>query len=95
MLKGIWKNRKFGTDQLIGDTLSSYGNMCELRYRELRYLVVTIFNEEPCLTFKSIFHKALNLVKFDCEITNPPLYRFLKHLGRNILYLNNPSISND
>jgi len=23
-----------------GDTFSSYGNICELRYRELRYLVL-------------------------------------------------------
>ena len=28
-----------------------------------------IFNEEVYLTFKSILHKALNLSKFDCEIT--------------------------
>jgi len=32
-------------------------------------LVLTIFNEGAYLTFKSIFHKALNLFKFDCEIT--------------------------
>ena len=31
-------------------------------------LVLTIFNEEAYLTFKSIFHKALNLFWFDCEI---------------------------
>ena len=31
--------------------------------------VLTIFNERAYLTFKSIFHKALNLYKFDCEIT--------------------------
>jgi len=31
MLEGIWKNRKFGSDQLIGDTFPSYGNTCELR----------------------------------------------------------------
>jgi len=30
---------------------------------------LTIFNEEAYLTFKSIFHKALNFFKFDCEIT--------------------------
>jgi len=32
-------------------------------------LVLTILNEVAYLTFKSIFHKALNLFKFDCEIT--------------------------
>ena len=30
---------------------------------------LTIFNEGAYLTFKSIFHKALNLFQFDCEIT--------------------------
>ena len=33
------------------------------------FLVLTIFNEGAYLTFKSIFHKALNLFQFDCEIT--------------------------
>ena len=33
------------------------------------YLVLTIFNEGAYLTFKSIFHKAINLFKFDCEFT--------------------------
>jgi len=28
---------------------------------------LTIFNEGAYLTFKSIFHKAFNLLKFDCE----------------------------
>jgi len=28
-----------------------------------------IFHEGSYLTFKSIFHKALNLFKFDCEFT--------------------------
>ena len=32
-------------------------------------LVLTIFNEVAYLTFKSIFHKALNLFKFDYDIT--------------------------
>jgi len=32
-------------------------------------LVLTIFNEGAYLTFKSIFHKALNLFKLNCEIT--------------------------
>ena len=32
-------------------------------------LVLTIFNEGAYLIFKSIFHKVLNLVQFDCEIT--------------------------
>ena len=32
-------------------------------------LVSTIFNEGDYLTFKSIFHKALNWFEFDCEIT--------------------------
>ena len=27
-----------------------------------------IFNEGAYLTFKSFFHKALNLFQFDCEI---------------------------
>jgi len=31
-------------------------------------LVLTIFNEGAYLTFKSIFHKALKLLLFDCEI---------------------------
>ena len=31
-------------------------------------LVLTIFNEVANLTFKSIFHKALNLFWFDCKI---------------------------
>ena len=31
-------------------------------------LVLTIFNEGAYLTFKSIFHKALNLFQCDCEI---------------------------
>jgi len=34
------KNKRFGSDQLIGDTFPSYGNIFELRYRELRYLVL-------------------------------------------------------
>ena len=38
MLKGIWNNRKFGSDQLIGDTFPTYDNICGLRYRELRSL---------------------------------------------------------
>jgi len=29
MLKGIWKT---GSDRLMGDTSSSYVNICELRY---------------------------------------------------------------
>ena len=33
------------------------------------FLVLKIFNAGACLTFKSIFHKALNLFQFDCEIT--------------------------
>jgi len=34
------------------------------------YLVLAIFNEgEAYLTFTSIFHKALTLLLFDCEIT--------------------------
>jgi len=32
-------------------------------------LVLTIFNQGAYLSFKSIFHKALNLFYFDCEIT--------------------------
>jgi len=40
MLKGIWKYRKCESDQFIGDTFPSVGNICELRYRELRYLVL-------------------------------------------------------
>ena len=32
-------------------------------------LLLTIFNEGAYLTFKSIFHKALNLSYTDCEIT--------------------------
>ena len=32
------------------------------------FLVLTIFNEGAYLTFKSIFHKALNLFQFDCEL---------------------------
>ena len=32
-------------------------------------LVLTLFNEVAYFAFKSIFHKALNLFKFDCEIT--------------------------
>jgi len=31
--------------------------------------VLMIFNEGAYLTFKSIFHKALNLFKFYCDIT--------------------------
>ena len=45
-MEGIWKNRKFGSDQLIGDTFPSYGNICELRYRELRYLVLWYNDDE-------------------------------------------------
>ena len=33
------------------------------------FLVLTIFNQGAYLSFKSIFHKALNLFYFDCEIT--------------------------
>ena len=33
------------------------------------FLVLTIFNEGTYLTFKSIFHKALDLFYFDCDIT--------------------------
>jgi len=32
-------------------------------------LVLTIFSEGAYFTLESIFHKALNLFKFDCEIT--------------------------
>ena len=32
-------------------------------------LVLTIFNERAYLTFESIFHKALYVFQFDCEIT--------------------------
>ena len=32
-------------------------------------LILTIFNEGAYMTFKSIFHKALNLFYFDCDIT--------------------------
>ena len=32
-------------------------------------LVLTILNEGAYLTIKSTFQKALNLFKFDCEIT--------------------------
>ena len=35
----------------------------------LNILVLMIFNEGAYLTFKSIFHNALNLFVFDCEIT--------------------------
>ena len=31
--------------------------------------VLMILNKGAYLTFMSIFHKALNLFKFDCEIT--------------------------
>ena len=34
-----------------------------------RYLVLSIFNEVTYLKQMSIFHKALNLIKFDFEIT--------------------------
>ena len=46
MLKGILKIRKFGSEQLIGDTFPSYCNIGELRYRELRYLFydITLIN---------------------------------------------------
>jgi len=40
MLKGIWKNRKLGCYRLMGDTIPSYVNIYELRYGELRYLVL-------------------------------------------------------
>ena len=33
------------------------------------YLVLTILAEAAYLTFESIVHKALNVFKFDCEIT--------------------------
>ena len=33
------------------------------------HIVLTIFNERSYFIFKSIFHKALNLFQFDCEIT--------------------------
>ena len=49
-----------------GEVLSTFpGILCNI----VLVLVLTIFNERAYLTFKSIFHKALNLVKFDCEIT--------------------------
>ena len=32
-------------------------------------LVLTIFSEGTYLTFKSIYHKAINLFEFDCDIT--------------------------
>ena len=37
-------------------------------YCECSVIVLTIFNEEAYLTFKSIFHKTLNLFQFDCKI---------------------------
>ena len=43
---------------------------------------MTIFNEGAYLTYKSIFHKALNLFKFDCEI-------MLKSVPRNQPVLSN------
>ena len=38
---------------------------CSLKQRNT---VLTLFKEEAYLTFNSIFHKALNLSKFDCLI---------------------------
>ena len=38
-----------------------------VQYHEI--LVLTIFNEGAYLTFNSIFHIALSLFQFDCEIT--------------------------
>jgi len=32
-------------------------------------VVLLIFNEGAYLRFQSIFHKALNLFRFDCDIT--------------------------
>jgi len=46
MLKGILKNRKFVSDQLMGDTIPSFVNICELRYGELRYLVLCNYADE-------------------------------------------------
>jgi len=40
-----------------------------LVYTIYAVLVLTIFNEGAYLTFKSIYHKALNLFEFDCDIT--------------------------
>ena len=36
-------------------------------------LVLTIFYKGDYLTFKLIFHKALNLFEYDCEITLKPI----------------------
>ena len=42
-----------------GEVLSTFpGILCNI----ILVLVLTIFNERAYLTFKSIFHKALNLV---------------------------------
>jgi len=41
----------------------------ENQTRVFLFVFLTIFNEGAYLTFKSIFHKALNLFWFDCEIT--------------------------
>ena len=40
-----------------------------VKAKEFLILVLTIFNKGAYLTFKSIFHKVLNLFKFDCEFT--------------------------
>ena len=39
-----------------------------VQYHEI--LVLTIFNKGAYLTFNSIFHNALSLFQFDCEITH-------------------------
>ena len=36
---------------------------------EMYFLVLIIFNDGAYLTFKSIFHKALDLIQFGFEIT--------------------------
>ena len=48
---------------------TNYTCFSNIAFRLDLFLVLTIFNEGAYLPFKSIFHKALNSFKFDCEIT--------------------------
>ena len=65
-VEGIPVQREFSLDfNLINFAYS----ISPLFIRIYRILVLTILNEEGYLTFKSIFHKVLNLFKFNCEIT--------------------------
>jgi len=53
----------------------------------LNSLCLTIFYQKAYLTFKSIFHKTLNLFYFDCEITLEFVHGTNQYLAIRVKFL--------